>query len=296
MNLFLFLLVGIFGGTTGSLIKYVGQEVPPILLTVVRFGAAILLLLPLIVLKKEGIPKREQLKLLALAGILLGSNVVLFSIGIQHTSAIMGQIIYTPTSIIVAIFGYLFLGEKLSKNQVIGLAITIFGMFLLIGGSIGKSDIHTLGEPLGNILIVVGLFCWSSYLLVSRKALKNVSALTSTFYSFCIASIFALTFIPTEIQAIQKGFEITPNVIFAWATMILTSTVFIFLYQRFLKTTSAFVASLVTYINPISAAVFGITVFKERLTAQLLLGSAIVLFGVFISTSYGYVQSKITNK
>ncbi len=292
MNLFLFLLVGIFGGTTGSLIKYVGQEVPPILLTSIRFGVSALLLLPLIFFYKEKFPKK-QWKLLFFSGIALATNVMLFATGVQHTSAIMSQIIYTPTSILVAIFGYLFLGEKLSKNQMIGLAITIFGMLILILGSIENGDIHSFGKPFGNFLIIIALFCWTAYLVISRKAIQDISPLASTFYNFLVAFVITLIVMPIESASSTKSIQVTVPLIIASVLLVTTSTFFIFLYQRFLKTTSAFSASLVTYINPIAAAFVGISVFGERLTPQLLIGALIVFVGVFMATSYDFVRGKI---
>src|SRR5438552_3083541 len=140
MNLGLFLLVGFLGGTTGFLIKLAGQQIPPVLLTILRFGIAAIILLPFLIKHKVQLPQKHR-KTIFLSGLALGANIIFFSIGVQHTSVIMSQIIFIPSTIIVAILGYFFLGEKLTKNHILGLVLTVFGMALLISGSIKTQDV-----------------------------------------------------------------------------------------------------------------------------------------------------------
>lgn len=296
MNFFLFLVVGILGGTTGSLIKYAVLEIPPIPSVAIRFGVSLIFLLPFVLNKGISVPKSKR-NLLLLSSVCLAANVLLFAIGIQYTSAIMGQLIYLPTSVIVAILGYFFLKEKLTINQIVGLILTIVGILILALGSIETSDIHNFGKPLGNILIFIGLFVWSSYLVLSRKIVKDYSPLLVTFYntsiSLALFIIFAL--IEIKIHPYNLNSMSTPSFV-ALISAAGTSVLFIFLYQKFLKTTSAFIVSFATYLNPLAATVIGITVFGEKLTFNFLLGGLIIFVGVFLATSYNYIQGKVSKK
>lgn len=296
MTLPLFFLVGILGGTTGSLIKYAGQEVPGVMLVAIRFALALFILLPFMLKNGFDLPKSKR-NLIFISSAAFGINVLLFAAGIQYTSAIMGQIIYVPSSILVAIAGYIFLKEKLSLHQVLGLALTISGLFVLALGSLKTGDIHNFGKPEGNFLIFIALFFWVTYLVTSRKVVKDYSPVSVAFYNTAIALLVSLFVLPIEAKGTVYNF--TQWSFPTWLSLVgcaISSSVFIFLYQRFLKTTSAFVASLVNYVNPIAASLIGITLFDETLTLSLVLGALIICAGVFMATSFGYIKSRVGKK
>ena len=296
MTLLLFFIVGILGGTTGSLIKYAGQEVPPVMLVVIRFALALVILLPLMAKNGFHVPKSKR-NLIFISSAAFGINVLLFATGIQYTSAIMGQLIYVPSSILVAIAGYVFLKEKLNIHQVIGLALTIIGLLVLALGSLKTGDIHTFGKPEGNLLILIALFFWVTYLITSRNLVKDYSPLSVAFYNTAIALLVSMFVFP--IEATGTVYHFTNWSVSTWAALIgcaVSSSLFIFLYQRFLKTTKAFVVSLVNYINPIAAAVIGIAVFEENLNLNLVVGALIICAGVFMATSFGYIKNRVSKK
>jgi len=292
MTFILFLLVGLLGGTVGALVKFATFEIPAVLLVSIRLLIALVIFTPIFLKLKIKIPK-NKIKILSVSGLLLSANIILFSIGVQHTSVIMSQLIYVPTSIIVGIFGYLFLKEKISFNQILGLFMTIIGMLILITGSFKTRDIQTFGEPFGNVLIIIALFCWSGYLLLSRKIVKDYSPTASAFANFAVAFSASLLLLPIEYANNNYSqLQISTSSYVALLMLGIASALFIFLYQYFIKKTSAFVASLITYMNPIVASILGVSFFNETLTPNLIVGSLVVITGVFMATTYNYFAIK----
>lgn len=288
MTLFVFLLASIIGGSNAALVKFTVGQFPPVILVVFRSMLAALMILPFIYFTKSAFKIKDKKAYLFLANFLFAANWLLFATGIQYTSVIMSQIIYIPTALIVAILGYLFLKEKLSQNQVLGLVLTLAGMSILIWGSARSQDILSFGKPLGNFLIILGLLSWSIYTIVSRKISSIYSPLTITFYNFLLTAIFASLLIPF----LLRNQEFVPaNVTFGGILGLVSiaffnSVLFFWLYQWVIGKTSAFISSLILYATPIIAAFTGIIFFGEKLTASLILASTLIVLGVFLATSY----------
>ena len=279
----IFLIVLLIGGASSALVKYAGSQIDPILLVAFRSVLAAVIVLPFLkraelqaLLKKPLIP--------TIAGILFAANWITFAFGIQRTSIVVGQLVYVPTSLIVAFFGFLLLKEKLTKKQIIGLVFSITGIIFLIFQSYREQNILSFGTPIGNILIVLGLLTWSSYLLLTRKISKEYKPLTIIFTDFVVSGFVSFLLVPFLVsQPINIAIFSTQLVLSIVAIALVSSVLFFFLNQWLVKHASAFTASLILYPSTLSAAVYGVVFFKEQLEPALLIGGLMILVGVFLS-------------
>ncbi|KKQ90148.1 MAG: Permease, DMT family protein [Candidatus Curtissbacteria bacterium GW2011_GWC2_38_9] len=279
----IFLFVLLFGGANAALIKYAGAKISPIDLVFFRSVIAAVAIAPFIG-KIELTKFKNDPKSLTLAGLLFAANWILFAYGIQKTSVIMGQLIYVPTSLIVAGLGYFILKEKLSQKEIIGLILSLVGITYLILGSFKTKDILSFGTPFGNFLVVVALFSWAFYLVLTRKISNNYKPLTIIFVDFIISGLISAIFFILNFRNLSlTTFNI--NLIMAiLAIAFLSSIAFFFLNQWIVKHSSAFVSSMLLYPVTLSAIIYGIIFFKEKLDVSLLIGGFIMLIGVFLST------------
>lgn len=62
---------------------------------------------------------------------------------------------------------------------------------------------------------------------------------------------------------------------------IVNSVVFFFMYQWSLKHVSAFIVASTTYLSPLSAALFAIPFFGEKLSVTLVLSAASIFLGSY---------------
>jgi len=290
MTLLVFLLASIIGGSNAALVKFTVNQFPPVVLVALRAFLATLFTLPFIYLQKSELRLSNDKKYLIVANFLFALNWLFFATGVQHTSVIMSQVLYVPTSLIVAFLGFLFLKEKLSLSQIFGLMLTLFGMSILIYGSAKSQDLLSFGTPLGNVLIILGLLSWSLYTIVSRKISQVYTPLTITFYNFLLTTLFASLIIPIELKS--RGLILTNittgGILSLLSIAFFNSVLFFGLYQWVIKHTSAFISSLILYTTPIIAAFTGIIFFNERLTFNLVAASILIFLGVFFATSYQY--------
>jgi drug/metabolite transporter (DMT)-like permease len=292
MNLLVFLLTSLVGGAGSPLIKFTLNYFPTITFVALRAALSALIILPFVY---NGLFKIEtkQIRYLILASALFAGNWLFFAMGIQRTSIIMGQIIYLPTSLIVAAIAYIFLKEKLKYEQVIGLVITIGGFLILTYGLITSGDVLSFGTPLGNLFVVAGLLSWSFYTVISRKISGIYKPQVITFFNFVITSLFAFLLIPSELSSHPQIFsQITPSAILSMSSVVIFSSIlFFFFYQWLIKYTSAFISSLVLYPVTILAGLSGVVFFNEKLSPSYIFGGILVFVGVFLATSYQYIKT-----
>lgn len=279
----------IAGGLNSAFIKIGALEFPPLTLTWIRVVGATLIFLPFWLQKKQVIPLKQ------LPGIFpFGINLALFSIGIQETSVIMANIIYTSVPIIVALLSYFLLKEKLSRLSIIGLILSIIGAAILLQGSLKTADVLSFGKPFGNLIVFLASVSWAIWYITSRSLTKHYSNITILFYAFLLSSILLIPPLPIEwllkpfslADITWKGISIILGLIF------LSSLLLQILNQWLIKKTSAFFASFVQYGALIFSYSSGTIIFHEYLTLELLIGGSLIVFGVFLATTYNHIRSR----
>ncbi|OGD84768.1 hypothetical protein A3B51_02170 [Candidatus Curtissbacteria bacterium RIFCSPLOWO2_01_FULL_41_18] len=297
MSLLVFLFTSIIGGAGSPLIKFTLNYFPTVIFVALRAFFSALIILPFIYRELIKI-KPKQIQYLIFANALFAGNWLFFALGIQKTSVIMGQIIYLPTALIVAIIAYFFLNEKLAKEQIYGLVITILGFAILTYGSVRSQDTLSFGTPVGNLLVVAGLLCWSLYTVISRKISNLYKPQLITFFNFAITAMITFLILPFELKNGAIKISSAPALaIFGFLGVVtLSSILFFFLYQWLIKNTSAFISSLVLYPVTLFASLAGVILFDERLTLSFAFGSMFVLIGVFLATSYQYIKNNLQHE
>lgn len=288
---FAFLLASfIGGGLNGVFIRFVSTDFGPLTGTFLRFLGAAIILFPSWYKRKELLEVRDLYKIAPFS-----INVSLFSIAIQYTSVIMYNILYSIVPVLVALLGFFILRERLLREHIAGLIISLLGIAILIKGSLVTGDILTFGKPLGNALVLTGAFFWSFWMIGSRSISKKYSSLTIIFYCFLMTAVILIALLPFEWQRRPIDFStITYSGLGSLLGVITLSSVILYLlHQWLIKNTSAFIASLIQYGAILFGALFGPLVFRERFTLELFIGGAFVVAGVFLATTYSQLKKRM---
>jgi drug/metabolite transporter (DMT)-like permease len=150
-----------------------------------RMAIAVSLLLPYVIItKKFTLPKTNILLLAILCGVLFASDVAVWNIAIQESSATQASLLTNLSPLWVGIISYVFLKTKPATNFWIGTTVALFGMAMLVGFQFFlKLDFDN-----AFILAVLSGIFYSIYLLISKKALSHIDVL-----SFMVISLLAST-------------------------------------------------------------------------------------------------------
>ncbi|WP_264619061.1 DMT family transporter [Flavobacterium sp. 7A] len=137
------------------------------------FIAASLLLPYSIVTKKNRLPNTKILVLAILCGIIFATDIAIWNISIQHSSATQATLLANLSPVWVGIGSFLFLKNKPTLNFWIGTCIALFGMIILVGFEVFIG----LHFDLPFLLALLSGILYATYILMSKNILSQIEVL-----------------------------------------------------------------------------------------------------------------------
>lgn len=252
-----------------------------------RMGIAAAILLPIYLIRKHPpfIPTICD-TWPAILGITL--NMLFFIIGVSMTTANAAAVIYTVTPLITLFLAKARIQEYSSPRKLFGIILGLVGVAGIILLPVLKGEHALDGDPMGNLLILCGVFSWSYYIVNSRQmiAQKHYDPLTVATMGIVGAFvIFAfLTLITPHrpfVTAALSGAH--PWLLLGYGIGVTAAT--FLLHQWAIKHSSATTGSLTNYLQPVFAFVYNGIFIGEELSVEFFTGSILVLIGTFLATS-----------
>lgn len=283
--LFFILLAAVVGGVGPVLIKITLQEIPPLSFTFLRFVLATLPLLPLWLKKRHPISKRDALWLVGLS-LLAAANVVLFSFGVQRTSATAASMMYAAVPLIAGILSVALLKEQLGIKKICGLLIGLGGVLTIVLLPVWEGTRTLTGTLLGNAIIICGVLLFALYSVLSKRFQKTFPPLTLTLF-FALTTVGALLpFLSLDVIHHPGWWQnITMRGIAGLLFVGIAGTGLYYLaYQYAIKHATPTVASMILYLQPICTFIWATLLLGERLSLPFIGGSALAFVGVWLVT------------
>lgn len=197
-------------------------------------------------------------KHLILQGLFFGCTGILLFYSFLYTSIANATFLQKTMPLWVMILSVFLLKERLNSRKIVVLAIALTGIFLLFQFNIKATTVS------GDFLALLSAFTFSGMVLNGRK-LKNVSEFTTTFFQLFVACILMLPFMLVRFSSNSVG-----NIWMTIPLLLFLGIVNTGLTQRLflygLRYVEASKASILTFIEPISATLFAFLFFSEKLT------------------------------
>ena len=287
----LLIFVTVIWGFAGPVIKYTLPAYPPFIFLTYRFLISTLILIPIVwVMKPKWPDNRKEFLILTVVGLLGSSvNLGLLFYGYNYTTVLDATILSNTAPIFVVAAAALFLKERVTKKEKIGILITFIGTLAILFEPTVNNGVSSFQRIIGNLLIIAANFAWVAYVILSKYALKHkFDTLFMTFYMFFLGFITILPF-----SIIQSG-SVGNLLLFlsaapikdhlgVWYMAVLSGNLAYFLYQKGQKSIEASEAALFAYLTPLFAAPLAIFWLKEKITFPFILGSVIIIVGIVIS-------------
>lgn len=185
-------------------------------------------------------------------------------------------LLYTAPFFVLLLSAVIF-KEKLTLIKTSALIIAFIGCALSVG-IIGNSGKITAEGLIYGILSGIG---YGLYSIFGRVALKKYHTLTVTAYTFIIAAIGLLPFCKTE-EIASKAAETPDILLFALLLGIISTLIPFLCYTKGLSMMDAGTASIIAYLEPLTATACGMVIFKEEITVIKLTGIALILISIII--------------
>jgi len=185
--------------------------------------------------------------------------------------------------IVVILFSYYVLKEKISKIQIIGVCCIIFGTFLVSFFNINTGDIEL------NDFNALTFIIFTLTILIIEFVFAFISKFKSLKLYGISLGIIAGTFM--AFQTLMKRITAIPDsmliLIFTFLTFLMSFLTLVYTQIAFSKANANLVIPLFTSMSIILAIIAGVLSLNESLEILQCLGILIIVFGVIILTGLG---------
>ncbi|CAB4565833.1 MAG: EamA family transporter [Actinobacteria bacterium] len=187
----------------------------------------------------------------------------------------IASVVTSTQPILVSIFAFVILKERLLRNQIAGLVLGFVGVVLVLEPSFSAAGEMTL---IALSLLILGLSGSTSATLIQKKYGESLPLLAGTTYQFLFAG-FILTIISLVSGRTYLEWNLQTSLAMAWA-IIVTSIIAVIALLWMLQRGSAAKVSSLLYLVPPAASLQAWALFGEKLNAQSIIGIAMTALGV----------------
>jgi drug/metabolite transporter (DMT)-like permease len=263
------------------LVRWAG-DVPALAIAVWRTVTAAAVLLPAAAVRIGPEVRRftpRDVGLIVGAGIFLGLHFIAWIESLSHTTVASASVLVTTSPLLLAVLGYLVLGERLSITTVAAIGAAVGGAALIGWADAGKVDLGR-GALVGNSLAFGGAVLVSVYLLIGRVVRQQVSWLAYVTPLYTVAALTAL------LAALLQG---TPLLGYSWTMYGLCAGLALgpqvlghgsFNYA--LQYVPAAIVGLLALLEPVGASILAYAFFGEVPPFTSIGGMVVVMGGVAV--------------
>ena len=280
----LLLLVTFFWGVTFPLIKDALVFITPVLFLSLRFFLSALLMIPLLV-KKKNIASRENIKFGFLAGALLFIGYYFQTVGLEYTTAAKSGIITGIYVVLIPLMSFFYLKSRVSRMDTLASILAFTGLIVMSAGSISNSTVQ-----LGDILTFICAVGYAFQIAYVSKHSKNLDSTVFTFYQILTVAILSTIAIPTyPLSTTDINYYVIFTIFF---TAIFGGIFAYYISTRALIFVEPTTAGIIFVGEPIFAALSSIAINKEALGTLTIIGGSVMAFAMFLTSLDNYLRTK----
>ena len=268
--------------------KYAVQSFEPATVAFFRFFGAVILLIPLMFVMEKN-RQKPNLKdyglfaILGLTGIALYN--IFFFLASKHAPVIKSSLFIASNPVLIVLLSALFLKETITRNNVIGLAIALFGAFFIITEGHLLSLFQLGFEPI-DFVLMGAVVSWALYSVVGKIVLKKFSSVESTTYAVAFGTIsFYCRLHWQKHHGRMSSWHSGTTWLAIIHMSVLVTVVSFVMYYNGIKEVGAAKASIFINVMPVSAVIMATLFLGETFTTAHAIGAAFVLSGVYIGTN-----------
>jgi drug/metabolite transporter (DMT)-like permease len=255
-------------------------EAPPMVIAAYRLCLASLIIVPVAWLRSGDELcrlSRQNIIMALLSGAFLALHFGLWIYSLSYTSVATSVVLVTANPIFVAITSYFLFHEKLSKQTILGIVISLIGSVLIGYGN------WSLGpRPLfGGILAFLGALAVAGYLLIGRRLRRHIGLLSYASLSYSSAAVFLL------LSTLALGYRLFGYSTTTYVMLALLAVVPQLIGHSSLNWSLRFVPATVVTIavlgEPVGATALALLILNEAPTLSEIGGAILILVGIFIA-------------
>ena len=278
-----FLLLAALWGSSFLFMRLAVGEFGALPTAGMRVAIAALVLLPLLLWKRQFKVLLLHWKPLLLVGLLNSAlPFVCFAFALQSISTGLSSVLNATGPLFGALVAWAWLGERPGVSRGLGLSVGFFGVALLAWDSASfKPDAAGLASGWAVLACLVATF---SYGLAANFAKRHLAGLPSIVTATGSQLAAALLLVAPTVNYWPAQ---TPGAM-AWlgvtAVGVLCTGVAYILYFRLIESVGPARSLAVTFVVPVFAMSYGVLLLHERVSAWMLLCAFVIVCGTSLST------------
>jgi len=278
---FLIVSASIMWGTMGIFGKLAfGYGINPVTLTALRIViSSITMLISIVLLKRNllKIKKKDVPQLLVFAILAVALQRIAYFYTVDLTTATMAAVLFYTYPILVTVHASLFLKEKLTFSIILAIVLTFSGVAFVVKA---YKDAWLNANLLGLAFGMLSSLLFALYFLMTKKLRNSYTSWTLLLYGDGLGAIAltpALCFSFSEIVSYPQQLWLLILVIGLFPSL----TAYL-LFSYALKYVESSKGSILSVIEPLSAAIFSVTILGEKFEPLQIVGVALVLAGIVL--------------
>ena len=207
-------------------------------------------------------------------GVLFATDIAVWNISIQHSSATQATLLTNLSPIWVGVFSLLFLSFRPRKSFWLGTLIALVGMTVFVG----VNTILNLQLDFAFFLGILSGVLYALYILVSKRVLEKMEVITFITYSMIVSTVFL--FIVNVIFG-EQFFGFSNN---GWISLIVQGIVCQLIAWLLISYATQNMRATRVSLSLLSQAIFATILaaifVNEKITNIQMMGSVIILAGI----------------
>lgn len=276
----------IWGGTFVAG-RYLADHIDPLLAASLRFILASLALLLFMALARIRLvrPTGRQLRQLALLGFfgIFFYNLCFFY-GLHYINASRASLIVALNPAVIGLASSLLFKEQLGRARIIGIALCLGGAATVIVSRNPQLLQSAPNHGLGDLLILGCVVGWGIYSLYSRELNASLGPLQTVTWSVLLGAAML-----AAATAFMGGFSLQavsridlPQALSLGYLGVLGSALAYIGYYDGIRRIGATRSGVFIALNPLTAVICGALLLGEPLSAPMLMGGAVILWGIYL--------------
>jgi drug/metabolite transporter (DMT)-like permease/SAM-dependent methyltransferase len=277
----LLLVAVVIWGWTFVATKILLEELGPVEIFALRLAIGVPFLGLVLLARRVPWPfTRGDARPLILAAAMLTLHFLVQIVGLMSTTATNTSWIISVSPLAVAALSFIFLGERIGRGGVAGIAIATAGILLLVSrGRVG--DLGWLRST-GDWLVLASAHTWAVYTVMTRNLARRRDPVAVAFGILLIAGAFtAVLFVATADLANVRA--LSPRGLAALLYLAIPGlAVGQWFWQEGVARLGAARAGLFLYLEPVATVALAVPLLGESFGLFMALGGGLVLAGVYV--------------
>lgn len=280
------IVVCLIWGSTWLALKVGVTTVPPLLAASIRFFVASAILVLMLVLQDERIPRDKQFWKLCLIISFNNFSVPysLIYLGQKNVPTGLSSILFASYPFWVALFSHLRLpGERITFAKGVGMSIGFLGIVMIFSDQINLTGRYPI---VGMLAILVSALLQAFTLVTLRKHGKPYSPVALNLVAMFLGAVTLLA-ASLSIEDVKHAYFGTYSISSILFLATFGSVVTFVTYFWLVKHVQAVLLSLTAFVAPVITIFMGRYMLSEELDKEILLGASMVLIGILSANAPG---------